>query len=60
MPYKRIGRTVYKKTDGLKKKGTSSSVKGAKAYLRALYHAESGGKFTKKKSNSKRPKGKKK
>lgn len=49
MPYKRIGKTVYKVTDGLTKKGSSASVAKAKKYLKALYHAEGGGKFTKRK-----------
>jgi len=47
MPYVRKGKTVYKKTNGLKKKGSSKSVGMAKRYMRALYHAESGRKFTK-------------
>ena len=46
MPYIRKGKTVYKKTDGLKKKGSSKTVAEAKAYMRALYHAESGREFT--------------
>ena len=38
MPYKRIGKTVYKKTSkGLKKKGSSKSIAKAKAYMKALY-----------------------
>ena len=38
MPFKRIGKTVYKKVRGhLVKKGSSKSVAKAKAYLRALY-----------------------
>lgn len=49
MPYIRKGKTVYKKTNGLKKKGSSKSAGMAKKYMRALYHAESGKKFTKKK-----------
>ena len=47
MPYVRHGKTVYKKVDGLEKKGTSKTTEGAKKYMRALYHAEGGGKFTK-------------
>ena len=49
MPYKRVGKTVFKKVNGLKKKGSSKTTAGAKKYMRALYHAEGGGKFTKKK-----------
>ena len=49
MPYVRKGKTVYKKVDGLKKKGSSKTTTGAKRYMRALYHAEAGGKFTKRK-----------
>lgn len=49
MPYVRKGKTVYKKVDGLKKKGSSKSVGMAKKYIRALYHAEGGGRFTKRK-----------
>jgi len=47
MPYVRKGKTVYKRVNGLKKKGSSKSVRKAKKYMRALYHAHSGGKFTK-------------
>jgi len=36
MPYKRKGKTVYKKVDGLKKVGTSKTVKKAKAHKRVL------------------------
>jgi len=42
MPYKRKGKTVYKKVNGWKKVGTSKSVKKAKAYLRLLYGIEYG------------------
>ena len=49
MPYKRKAKTVYKKVNGLKKKGSGKTVAGAKAYMRALYHAESGKPFTKRK-----------
>tara|TARA_Y100000310_G_scaffold247602_1_gene253255 strand:+ start:26473 stop:26622 length:150 start_codon:yes stop_codon:yes gene_type:complete len=41
MSYTRKGKTVYKKTDGLKKKGSSRSVSKAKKYkkiLDAIYH----------------------
>lgn len=41
MPYTRRGKAVYKKTDGLKKVGTSKSVRKAKAYkktLEAIHH----------------------
>lgn len=51
MPYKRVGKTVYKKVDGLKKKGSSKSAAMAKKYMRALYHAEGGRKFTKRDKN---------
>ena len=47
MPYIRKGKTVYKKVNGLKKKGKSKSVRMAKKYMRALYHAEGGRPFTK-------------
>ena len=37
-PYKRVGKTVYKKTShGLVKKGSSKSASKAKAYMKALY-----------------------
>ena len=36
MPYKRKGKSVYKKTNGWTKKGTSKSIKKAKKYLRVL------------------------
>jgi len=36
MPYIRRGKTIYKKTNGLKKVGTSKSIKKAKAYRRLL------------------------
>jgi hypothetical protein len=43
MPYVRKGKTVYKKhPDGhLTKKGTSTSVEGAKRYMKKLYMVES-------------------
>ena len=56
MPYKRKGKTVYKKVNGLKKKGSSKTTAKAKAYLRALYHAESGRPFTKRKKKRVRKK----
>tara|TARA_R110002074_G_scaffold109763_1_gene236536 strand:+ start:1458 stop:1631 length:174 start_codon:yes stop_codon:yes gene_type:complete len=43
MPYKRVGKCVYKKMrDGSqgKKKGCSSSVSKAKRYLKKLYSVE--------------------
>lgn len=49
MPYVRKGKTVYKKTDGLKSKGTSSSVSKAKAHMRVLQGIEHGLKPTGKK-----------
>ena len=36
MPYVRKGKTVYKKTNGLKKKGRSKSVAKAKKYKKVL------------------------
>jgi len=56
VPYVRKGKTVYKRTNGLKKKGSSKSVGMAKRYMRALYHAEGGRKFTKRKNNPHRKK----
>ena len=49
MPYKRVGKTVLKKTDGWTKKGSSKSVAGAKSYLRTLQGIERGWKPTGKK-----------
>ncbi|KKN52577.1 hypothetical protein LCGC14_0611290 [marine sediment metagenome] len=46
MPYKRKNKTVYKKVDGLKKKGKSKSVKKAKSYMRVLQGVEHGWKPT--------------
>jgi hypothetical protein len=42
MPYKRIGKTVYKKLPNgkLESVGTSDSIEKAKAHLRALYASE--------------------
>ena len=48
-PYKRVGKTVYKKTDGLEKKGTSETTEKAKAHLRVLQGVAHGWKPTKKK-----------
>ena len=42
IPYKRVGKTVFKKVDGLQKKGTSKSVSKAKAHLRVLQGVERG------------------
>ena len=36
MPYTRRNKTIYKKTNGLTKKGTSKTVKKAKSYKRTL------------------------
>lgn len=36
MPYKRVGKTVYKKVDGLKKVGSSKTTKKAEAHRRLL------------------------
>ena len=46
MPYIRKGKTVYKKVDGLKKKGKSKSVKKAKSHMRLLQGVEHGWKPT--------------
>lgn len=53
MPYVRKGKTVYKKVDGLKKKGKSKSVKKAKAYKRTLDAIHHGFKPTGKKAQPK-------
>jgi len=50
MPYKRKGKTVYKKVDGLKKKGTSKTVAGAKKHRRVLEGIHRGWKPTGKKT----------
>jgi len=42
MPYVRKGKTVYKKVDGLKKKGKAKSVAKAKRYMNLLYGVEGG------------------
>lgn len=49
MPYKRIGKTVYKKTDGWTKKGTSKTLAKAKSYLAVLQGIEKGWRPTGKK-----------
>ncbi|MBC8386595.1 MAG: hypothetical protein H8E13_00890 [Actinobacteria bacterium] len=49
MPYKRVGKTVYKKTNGLTRKGTSKTVSKAKSYRRTLEAIHSGWKPTGKK-----------
>ena len=36
MPHKRVGKTVYKKVNGLRKKGRSKSVAKAKKYKKVL------------------------
>ena len=41
-PYKRKGKIVYKKVNGLKKKGTSKSTTKAKRYLNLLRGVEHG------------------
>jgi len=46
MPYKRVGKTVYKKSNGWHKKGKSKSVKKAKAYMSLLQGVEHGWKPT--------------
>ncbi len=50
MPYKRKGRTVYKKTNGWKKKGRAKSTSKAKRYERLLRAVEHGWKPTGKKA----------
>jgi len=42
MPYVRKGKTVYKKVNGLKKKGKAKSTKKAKRYLNLLRAVEHG------------------
>jgi len=42
MPYKRVGRTVYVKRDGWKKRLTAKTVDRAKAAMRLLYGIEAG------------------
>ena len=42
MPYQRIGKTVYKKEDGLTKVGKSKSTFKAEAYRRLLEGLHSG------------------
>jgi len=55
MPYKRKGTTVYKVTPtGLKKKGASSSIEGAKKYLKTLNAIEAGFKPTGRPSKKRR------
>lgn len=49
MPYVRKGKAVYKKVDGLKKKGASKSVAKAKAHMNVLRGVEHGWKPTGKK-----------
>ena len=56
MPYKRKGKTVYKKVNGLKKKGKAKSVRKAKAYMNVLRGVEHGWKPTGKKARRKRKK----
>ena len=48
MPYKRIGKTVYKKLPNgkLESVGTSDSIEKAKAHLRALYASETNESFS--------------
>lgn len=45
-PYKRVGKTVYKKVDGLKRKGKSKSVTKAKRHLNVLRGVEHGWRLT--------------
>lgn len=42
MPYKRVGKSVYKKVDGWEKVGTSKTKKNAKRYYRVLLAIEHG------------------
>ena len=53
MPYVRKGKTVYKKVDGLRKKGTSKTTAKAKAHMRVLQGVEHGWKPTGKKKKKK-------
>ena len=53
-PYKRIGRTIYKKVDGLQKKGTSKTMAKAKAHQRVLNAVERGWKPTGKPAKKKK------
>lgn len=46
MPYKRIGKRVYKKVNGKKLKGKSKSVTKAKRYINVLQGVEHGWKPT--------------
>ena len=55
-PYKRVGKTVYKKADGLESKGTSKTIEKAKAHLRVLQGVERGWKPTGKKKKLTRKK----
>jgi hypothetical protein len=48
MPYKLKGKTVYKKVDGWKKKGTAKTKAKALKYFRLLQGVEHGWKPTKK------------
>jgi hypothetical protein len=48
MPYKRKGKSVYKKVDGWKKVGTSKTTAKAKSYLKVLQGIHSGWKPTRK------------
>lgn len=56
MPYKRKGKTVYKKVNGLKKKGKAKSTAKAKAYMNLLRGVEHGWKPTGKKARASRKK----
>lgn len=49
MPYKRVGKKVYKKVDGWKLKGKSKSVAKAKSYLRTLQGLHAGWRPTRRK-----------
>lgn len=50
MPYKRKGKTIYKKVDGLKKKQRCGSIRKAKSAMRLLKGVEHGWKPTGKKT----------
>lgn len=54
MPFKRIGKTVYVKRNGWRKKGTSSSVLKAKRYLKLLRGIKHGFKPTKRRTRHKK------
>lgn len=58
MPYKRIGKKVYKKVNGKKLKGKSKSVTKAKQHINVLRGVEHGWKPTGKKARKRAKKAK--